>query len=271
MTAPSSAHPRLAGAPVLALHASSSAGAQWRGLAEALRGRHAVLAPDLLGYGATPFDPATELTSDHEIEALAPVLERLSGPVHLVGHSYGGLTALRLAASGRVALLSLTLYEPIAFWLLRLAGDMALYGEARALADAYRAAIRRGDREGAARPYLDYWNGAGAYARLSERARSALLATALKTDREWAPAFEDDTPLAALAARLPMSVLILAGERTVAPARRICDLLAAGLPGARLAIVPGAGHMGPITHGPAVNAPLAAHLVAAEGTLARAA
>lgn len=265
------AHPT-AGAPVLALHASSSSGAQWRPLAETLRGRHPVIAPDLLGYGeGGGFDPMVELTSDHEIARLAPVLADLPGPVHLVGHSYGGLTALRLALSGRVRLLSLTLYEPIAFWLLRLAGETALYGEARAVADAYRAAFRRGDVEGAVRPYLEYWNGEGAYERVSERARASLAATAAKTDREWAPAFECDLPLAGLAAGLRVPTLVLHGGRTNATTRRICELLAGALPRASLAVVAEAAHMGPLTHAPAVNALVVAHLAAADAPAARAA
>jgi pimeloyl-ACP methyl ester carboxylesterase len=258
--------------PVLALHASSSHGGQWRPLADALGERYRVLAPDLLGYGAAgAFGPDRELTSRDEIERLAPLLDTLAEPVHLVGHSYGGLTALRLALSGRVRLRSLTLYEPIAFWLLRLAGETALYGEARAVADAYRAAFARGDLSGAVGPYLDYWNGAGSFERAGERMRASLLATAAKTAREWAPAFEDDMPVAAIAARIDVPVLILHGARTNATTRRICEILGTGLKGARLVAIPEAGHMGPITHAAAVNPLVAGHVAAAPAGLRSAA
>jgi pimeloyl-ACP methyl ester carboxylesterase len=139
------------GPPVLLLHASTSSGGQWRDLQAMLAGEFRTLAPDLLGYGKTsPWDPSRELSSEHELALLDAVVAHAGGgPIHLVGHSYGGLTALRLAASGRAPLASLTLVEPIAFWLLRLAGEAELYGEMRGVADAFVAAWRRGDVDGA--------------------------------------------------------------------------------------------------------------------------
>ncbi|KAA2237560.1 alpha/beta fold hydrolase [Salinarimonas soli] len=252
------------GEPVLLLHASSSSGRQWRDLQAALQDRYRVAAPDLLGYGgSSAWDPADELASRDETALLDEAVEHLGGgPVHLVGHSYGGLTALRLAMEGRVRLRSLTLYEPIAFWLLRLAGEAALYGEIRGIADTFRAAFARGDADAAARPYLDYWNGPGAWAAAPEGVRAMLRVTAAKTAREWAPAFEDDTPLAALAAGIAAPTLVLHGGVTNATTRRICGLLAGALPHAVSRAVPGAGHMGPVTHAAAVNAAIVRHIEA---------
>jgi pimeloyl-ACP methyl ester carboxylesterase len=226
--------------------------------------RFRTLAPDLLGYGGTSgWDSAQELTSEEEAELVEVLVRHLGcGPIHLVGHSYGGLTALRLALSERVDLQSLTLIEPIAFWLLRLAGEMELYGEIRAVADAYVSAYRRGDAEAALAPYIDYWNGPGAWAGLPDKVRESIRGTVGKTAREWAPAFETDTPVGALAS-ITAPTLVINGSRTNRTTKRICDLVRAAVPRARGVEILDGGHMCPLTHTQAVNDAIATHLVAA--------
>jgi pimeloyl-ACP methyl ester carboxylesterase len=254
-----------AGEPVLLVHASSSSSAQWRMLQTDLASHFRTLAVDLLGYGATSaWDPACELTSNDELHLLEAVYAEAGEPIHLVGHSYGGLNALKLALSGRVRPRSLTLIEPIAFWLLRLAGERTLYGEIRGVADSFVAAYRRGDVEGAVAPYIDYWNGPGAWLAMSDAVRDAVRATAGKTSREWAPAFETDIPLPELGA-LAVPTLVMHGSRTNSTTRRICELIAYAVPGARSAEIPGGAHMCPLTHAPAVNRVIAAHIVGVRG------
>jgi pimeloyl-ACP methyl ester carboxylesterase len=252
-----------AGPPVILLHASSSSGAQWRALQARLAPRFRTLAIDLLGYGGTSaWDPARELTGEDERELVEAVVKHAGGgPIHLVGHSYGGLTALNVALSGRVGLSSLTLIEPIAFWLLRLEGDLELYGEIRAVADAFVSAYRRGDVDEAVAPYIDYWNGAGAWAGLPDPVRDAIRATAGKTSREWAPAFETDLPLQALAS-IEAPTLVIHGCATNRTTRRICELVRAAMPHAQGQGIAGGGHMCPLTHVQAVNEAVAQHLEA---------
>ena len=54
-------------------------------------------------------------------------------------------------------------------------------------------------------------------------------------------------------ARLGIPMLLLSGSRTVPAARRVAHLLRTQLPLAEHAELPGMGHLGPITHPPAVN------------------
>ena len=65
-------------------------------------------------------------------------------------------------------------------------------------------------------------------------------------------------------AGLRMPVLIIRGEHAPRPTRTIAELLPTLLPAAHLAVVAGAGHMGPLTHAPAVNELIVDHLSAAE-------
>src|SRR5690349_15602920 len=110
-------------APVMLLHSHGMSSRQWRRLETALVERgHPVIAPDLLGHGSAPPWPDGEpVHFRREVAALEPVL-RAAGPrVHLVGHSYGGLLALQLAAAHPGAIASLAAYDPVAWGVL--AGD----------------------------------------------------------------------------------------------------------------------------------------------------
>lgn len=108
-----------AGRPVVLLHSSASGAHQWQALIAALAPRRRVIAPNLLGYGRTdPRDAAARRDVAAQAGALLPLLDGLAGPIDLVGHSFGGVIALQLAAAlgrraGRVAV-----FEPNAFGLL---------------------------------------------------------------------------------------------------------------------------------------------------------
>jgi hypothetical protein len=56
-----------------------------------------------------------------------------------------------------------------------------------------------------------------------------------------------------------MPVLVMHGEHAPRPSRTIATILPDLVPGARLATVAGAGHMGPLTHAAVVNALIVAH------------
>jgi pimeloyl-ACP methyl ester carboxylesterase len=100
-----------------------------------------------LGYGGTA-ERRTEHDADiaHESEILEAVIRRAGTPVHLVGHSFGGLTALAVALRGHVPLLSLTIAEAPAMEILREAGAMQHYGAFQEMSGAYSGAFKDGDR-----------------------------------------------------------------------------------------------------------------------------
>src|SRR4030095_9545671 len=93
----------------------------WRELIESLRDRYRLIAIDLLGYGESSM-PGDRYSLGDEVRLVETVLERELQPgehFHLIGHSYGGIVALQLAAQdGPQRVRSLSLFEPIAFHLL---------------------------------------------------------------------------------------------------------------------------------------------------------
>jgi pimeloyl-ACP methyl ester carboxylesterase len=250
------------GPPVVLLHSSASSSRQWQSLAGALGERHRVLAVDLHGYGETGvWHGRRPIGLADEAAAVAVLARRLGEPVHLVGHSYGGAVAAMAAMWMPRRIASLTLIEPVSFHLLR-GGDAqerALYDEISALADAVASAVNRGDEHGAMARFVDYWNGAGAWEKLSFTARLRLAPLARKVVLDFAAAMGDATRRAACRT-VSAPTLVLRGDRSPAPTRHIAALLAEFVPGARLETIPGAGHMLPLTHAAEINHLIAAHI-----------
>ena len=248
-------------ARALLLHCSLAQSGAWAGVARHLGQRLRMTAPDLIGHGGAPdrdpgrdyHDQATEAVAAHLLAAqplgappsaaqLPPDLPSAE-PWHLIGHSLGATIALRLALDHPGRVQSLTLIEPVLF--------CASAGPGRAahdrLAAGLPAAMARGDRAGAVRLFLDLW-GSAPFDSLPADVRADLC------KRIWvAPATEPALlhDRAGLLPRLPglaVPTLLIEGERRLPVIAEILDTLAAAIPGARRATIPGAAHMAPVTH-----------------------
>jgi pimeloyl-ACP methyl ester carboxylesterase len=222
-----------------------------------------VLAPDLYGYGDTdPWPGHRALTLADEAALAAAVLPPACGPIHLVGHSYGGAVALRFALQWPGRLRSLTLIEPVAFHLLRDAAeatDRVLFRRVTALAAAVAATTAGGACQDAMAQFIDYWNGEGAWSQATPEAQAALAHRAPKVVLDFQATMSEPTPRAAYR-QIAVPALVLRGTQSPRPTRRIAELVAKALPAARLETIDGAGHMLPLTHPESVNAAVAAHL-----------
>lgn len=97
-----------AGSPrVVCLHGVTSHGRHFERLAETLGDFH-VLAPDLLGHGASAYEPPWDLETH-----LTAVVDTVgTKPACLVGHSFGGRLALELAARAPKLVPRLVLLDP---------------------------------------------------------------------------------------------------------------------------------------------------------------
>ena len=90
--------------------------------------------------------------------------------MHLVGHSFGGLSAVAVALRGRVPLRSLTIAEAPAPEILRHMGETQHYQAFRKMSDAYSGAYRAGN-ERRDRTMVDFYGGAGTFAGWPQRVR----------------------------------------------------------------------------------------------------
>lgn len=240
---------------VVLLHSSAASARQWVALARTLAERFHVHAIDLHGHGSrAPWPGHRALTLADEAALVEPLLDR-AGRVHLVGHSYGGAVALEVARRHPHSVRSVAVFEPVLFGCLL--ADAASEVPARAvreLAAAIAQHVAAGRDAAAAERFVDFWSGSdGAWARLAAPQRESIALRMPSVALHFDAAFAAADPRPALAdAGLPL--LCLTGERTVAPTRRIAQLLAASLPRAEHASLAAMGHMGPLTHSAAVNA-----------------
>ncbi|SOE00514.1 alpha/beta fold hydrolase [Caenispirillum bisanense] len=252
------------GEPVVALHCSASAGGQWRGLGGVLAGLgYRLVTPDLHGCGGSaPWPGKKPLQLGEEAGIVAEIARRLGRPVHVVGHSYGGAVALRAAIDHPGAVASIAVYEPSLFHLLRQGNDAdrRLFTEVAGLSAAAVRAATSGDWYGGMAAFIDYWNAPGTFKTMPEDRRAAFAAQLPRVSMDFWALFSEQTPLVDYTCMLSMPVLIVEGDQSPAPSRRICRLLGAALPCMMLHTVPRAGHMGPVTHAETVNAVIASFL-----------
>jgi hypothetical protein len=132
--------------------------------------------------------------------------------------------------------------------LLRALGERAASAFSEILAIAARTAkgVTSGNYRAAAISFVEYWSGRGAWAAMRPSVQAALTRWIPKAPLDFRALINEPTPGSAYA-RLPFPMLVMRGERAPAPTRLI-------------AVIAGAGHMGPLTHASDVNAAIARHV-----------
>ena len=242
------------GPGVVCLHSNASSSGQWRALMERLAPGFRVLAPDSYGAGKSPAWPTERpVRLSDEAALLEAAFARAGDPFALVGHSYGAAVALIAALAHPHRVRALALYEPTLFSLVD--AESAPSNDADGIRDAVArasAALDAGNPADAARCFIDYWMGAGAWDRTPEP-RKEPIAGAIVNVRGWANAlFGEPTPLEAFAA-LDAPVLYMTGKNSPASSTGVARLLTSVLPRVEVVQFEGLGHMGPVTHPEVVN------------------
>jgi pimeloyl-ACP methyl ester carboxylesterase len=236
-------------ATVICLHSSGSTGGQWAALRAQLEPAVQVMTPDFHGHGAGPaWQGFDEDIVASDAARIARLVKSVPGAVHLVGHSYGGAIALRVALYHPESVTSVTVYEPVVFRLL-----FDYYGQRRPASEIIEVArdmrrqLRSRNMAGAAMRFVDYWGGRGAWHALS-MSQQAGIANRVDVIAAQFRALANDAPRLGDYRSLHAPVLMLAGSEMRAPVRRIRELLRFALPDAAGCTMGGIGHMGPITH-----------------------
>ena len=221
------------GVPVLLVHGTTADHTRWSPLLATLEPFFRVYRVDRRGRGGS--GDAEGYSIEHEYEDVAAVIESIGEPVHVLGHSFGGLVALEAALRvPRTALRSLSVYEaPIQ------TGTAPVQ-----LLDQMDALVAQGDRDGAVTVFfrdllcvptddltllqmLPTWRKRCAAAHTMARELRAAFAYQLD-----APRF----------ATLDVPTMLLVGEGSPEPMQNATQALAAALPGARIEVLRGQQH-----------------------------
>lgn len=181
-----------------------------------------------------------------EAEDVAALIRHLKlTSAHIVGVSYGGLTALHLAAEYPELVRSVTVAEPaLLAWLPEIAGGQNELDEfMHRLWQPAGEAFRARDAEKALRVTVDYFAGAaGAYDQIPADFRNALFANV----KEWEALTTSESAFAAVSRsdmrNLRAPVLILTGEKTKPIFKLITAELAQVAAGAEHVVIPGGTH-----------------------------
>lgn len=232
---------------VVCLHSGGFTSRQWRRLRDTLLPDFRVVAPDLIGYGASSRWPADQdFTFERDVEVVLALAKQLDQPLSFVGHSYGGFLACHAARTlGSSEVRSMALYEPVTMSVLDPARDAdALAGF---VMNTTWSPDETGLDEGWFRWFVDWWNGPGSWDALPTETTKAFRDVGKKLFDEVRTLTADTTGAAGFSV-IQAPTLVMTGSRSPLAEQRAVERLVECLPDGELRRFDGMGHMGPITH-----------------------
>ena len=239
----------------LLIHCSLGHAGGWSRLVAALDDLLTGIAYDLPGHGRSADWDGTSDIQGLSTAMAVDLLEDLAGgrPVDVIGHSFGGTVALRLAVERPDLVRSLVLIEPV-FFAVAVADRPDLKADKDPRMVAYRAAVDAGDRAAAAEAFTSVWGDVRAWERMPESQRNAMIAR-IHLIEAGSPAIYGDCAGLLSGGKLETiacPVLLIRGGDSPEVTAAINDGLARRIARSTQLAVPGAGHMMPITHPGAV-------------------
>jgi pimeloyl-ACP methyl ester carboxylesterase len=233
------------GTPIVFLHSGIGSAGEWKQVFSLWPDGYRLIAVEVYRDGTGPGEAGRRDLDDYADQVYA-VAEQVGAPLRLVGFSWGGVTALRVASARPELVESLAVIEPEAYALLR-TQDAAAYAQISDLRDRCRAHIHAGQWYEAFEQFVDFYNGPGSFARWPPDRREAFLAAQRTRGDLWDVLFGDVLTVDALTG-VSAPVHVVEGSETSAVDHAICDLVRRKIPRARHTLIEGAGHMMPLTH-----------------------
>jgi len=223
--------------PALALHCSMGSSSYWAPIARVLGDSIDLRAFDAPGHGKS----AAWAGEDIHGTLTRLAAERIGRPLDLIGHSLGATVALRIAVAAPDAVRTLTLVEPVLF-----AAAPELPQPTFTQMEALLAENR--DEE-ATRAFIDLW-GEAPFDSLPPSIRKRMTSQVRMVAEANDVLVHDRAHLLRPGGLegIDAPVMLIRGSDSPPVIEAIGDALAARLADVARAVVPGAGHMVPITH-----------------------
>lgn len=249
---------------IVLLPPGASSATAWHGVTETLSSEFECLAVNLSGYAETEvFRSNRSMTLDDEAEAVLALMATHKVGVHLVGHSYGGAIAIRLAQQYGDRFSTLTLIEPAAYPMLSQAGELELAEDVEQINREFIARVHAGEDDAAFQGYFDFYNhGPRKWIDLSGSVRQRLLSVARPVAAALGAVHASDSKLDDLA-RFQIPTLLVAGAETDNVHARLTRTIARTVPNSWLETIPNAGHMCSLTHPTELAELIQSHIVRA--------
>jgi len=235
------------GPAILFLPGSYSFHNAWRGVVETLKGKYRTICTSLPGYGGTEEtrNEASDSISEM-LEFMSQVIDRIGEPIHLVGHSYGGLTAYATALEHPEKVLSFITFEGNPIYALRNGIPYPWIDEVREMVDSFEEAIADGDPD-APRIIIDFWRKPGVFDAMPDPVKDYCRYKA-KTNRiDWKTA-AGFTPDIRAFSKLSMPSTVVRGELANQMIVDISNGISESLPDCLLTEVAGSNHFLISTH-----------------------
>ena len=228
-----------AGRPLLLIHAGVADSRMWDEHFDDFAGHYRVMRYDLRGFGRSMM-PAVAYASYEDAAGLLDFLGVAQAQV--VGISFGGRIALDLALAYPERVTALVLGAPSV-------GGQRPPVEVLRFAEAEDAALERGDLDAATELNLRMWVD-GPY-RTPDQVDAAVRRRVGEMQRHAftipEPEDAEEQPLAPPAierlAEVRAPTLVLVGDQDIPDKVVVAERLAAEIPGARMAVIPGVAHM----------------------------
>lgn len=232
-------------------HGSWTDGTGWDPAGARLAERYQVVVWDRRGHSRSQAGDGPGSRAEDAAD-LAGLIEHVSGaPVHVAGNSYGAIVTLTLLTARPDLVATATVHEPPLWGLLEGTQDQALVNELSA-ADANLAVVRdlisSGDHRDAAKHFIEHVAlGPGTWDQLPEQFRAVLGANAPTYLDEMADPTAASIDTAALAATT-VPLLLTHGTESPELFPAVIAELVKLVPGARVEVLEGAGHIPHATH-----------------------
>ena len=237
------------------LHGAFSDHRIWETQRNAVASKYQFLALSLRYFGTAPWpDSGSHFSQSTHVADVAAFIRGLnSGPVYIVGSSYGAVTALALAVQHPELVRALFLNEPGVPSAVTDPSDQKAAAEDRKGIAAVAAAVKAGDNVEATRQFYDWVNGLpGGFDSLPP-ARKAMH---LDNARTVALQIDPKTPIPLTCtqlAQIKVPVVITKGELTRPYFKMTAEAVSRCVAGAQIITIAGARHGAPSQNPSAFN------------------